>query len=69
VGRRLPPLPGHTGSIVSWLWCRPPLGPLLAGTAVQATKTALPFRSIPSLSTGWAADPPASGGTVPSPGR
>ena len=46
-GRRLPALLGHTGSTASWLWCSPPLGLLLAGTADQATKAALPFRTIP----------------------
>jgi len=48
MGRRLPPLLGHTGSTASWLWYSPPLGLLLAGTADQATKAALPFRAIPS---------------------
>jgi D-alanyl-D-alanine carboxypeptidase len=47
LGRRLPPLLGHTGSTASWLWYVPPLGLLLAGTADQATKAALPFRAIP----------------------
>ena len=47
MGRRLPPLLGHTGSTASWLWYSPPLGLLLAGTADQATKAALPFRAIP----------------------
>ena len=47
IGRRLPPLLGHTGSTASWLWYSPPLGLLLAGTADQATKAALPFRAIP----------------------
>ena len=47
LGRRLPPLLGHTGSTASWLWYSPPLGLLLAGTADQATKAALPFRAIP----------------------
>jgi CubicO group peptidase (beta-lactamase class C family) len=48
MGRRLPPLLGHTGSTASWLWYAPSLGVLLAGTADQATKPALPFRAIPS---------------------
>jgi CubicO group peptidase (beta-lactamase class C family) len=47
MGRRLPPLLGHTGSTASWLWHSPPLGLLLAGTADQATKAAVPFRAIP----------------------
>ena len=47
MGRRLPPLLGHTGSTASWLWYSPPLGLLLAGTADQATKAAVPFRAIP----------------------
>jgi CubicO group peptidase (beta-lactamase class C family) len=47
MGRRLPPLLGHTGSTASWLWFSPPLGLLLAGTADQATRAALPFRTIP----------------------
>jgi CubicO group peptidase (beta-lactamase class C family) len=47
MGRRLPPLLGHTGSTASWLWYSPSLGLLLAGTADQATKAALPFRAIP----------------------
>ncbi len=47
MGRRLPALLGHTGSTASWLWYSPPLGLLLAGTADQATKAALPFRAIP----------------------
>jgi len=47
MGRRLPPLLGHTGSTASWLWYSPPLGMLLAGTADQATRAALPFRTIP----------------------
>jgi len=47
MGRRLSPLLGHTGSTASWLWYSPPLGLLLAGTADQATKAALPFRAIP----------------------
>ena len=47
MGRRLPPLLGHTGSTASWLWYSPPLGLLLAGTVDQATKAALPFRAIP----------------------
>lgn len=47
MGRQLPPLLGHTGSTGSWLWYSPPLGLLLAGTADQATKAALPFRKIP----------------------
>ncbi len=46
MGRRLPPLLGHTGSTASWLWYSPPLGLLLAGTANQATKPALPFRAL-----------------------
>lgn len=46
MGRRLPPLLGHTGSTASWLWYSPPLGLLVAGTADQATKAALPFRAI-----------------------
>ncbi len=46
-GRRLPPLLGHTGSTSSWLWYSPPLGMLLAGTADQATRAALPFRAVP----------------------
>ena len=46
MGRRLPPLFGHTGSTASWLWYSPPLGLLLAGTADQASKAALPFRAI-----------------------
>jgi len=48
LGRRLPPLLGHTGSTASWLWCSPPLGLVLAGTLNQATKPAFPFRAIPS---------------------
>ncbi len=48
IGRRLPPLLGHTGSTASWLWYSPTLGLLLAGTADQATRAALPFRMIPS---------------------
>jgi CubicO group peptidase (beta-lactamase class C family) len=47
MGRRLPPVLGHAGSTASWLWYSPPLGLLLAGTADQATKAALPFRAIP----------------------
>jgi D-alanyl-D-alanine carboxypeptidase len=47
MGKRLPPLLGHTGSTGSWLWYSPPLGLLLAGTVDQATKAALPFRTIP----------------------
>ena len=47
MGRRLPPLLGHTGSTASWLWYSPPLGLLLAGTADQATRASLPFRAIP----------------------
>jgi CubicO group peptidase (beta-lactamase class C family) len=47
MGRRLPPLLGHTGSTASWLWYSPSLGLLLAGTADQAAKAALPFRAIP----------------------
>ncbi len=47
MGRRLPPLLGHTGSTASWSWYSPPLGLLLAGTADQAAKAALPFRAIP----------------------
>lgn len=46
-GRRLPALLGHSGSTASWLWFVPSLGLLLAGTADQATKAALPFRTIP----------------------
>lgn len=46
MGRRLPPLLGHTGSTGSWSWYSPPLGLLLAGTADQATKAAFPFRAI-----------------------
>lgn len=48
MGRRLPPLLGHTGSTASWLWYSPPLGLLLAGTADQTAKAALPFRALPS---------------------
>jgi CubicO group peptidase (beta-lactamase class C family) len=47
MGRRLPPLLGHTGSTASWLWYSPPLGLLLAGTVDQATKAAFPFRAVP----------------------
>jgi CubicO group peptidase (beta-lactamase class C family) len=47
MGRRLPPLLGHTGSTASWLWYSPPLGLLLAGTADQAARASLPFRAIP----------------------
>jgi CubicO group peptidase (beta-lactamase class C family) len=47
MGRRIPPLLGHTGSTASWLWYSPPLGLLLAGTVDQATKPSLPFRAIP----------------------
>ena len=47
MGRRLPPLLGHTGSTASWLWYSPPLGLLLAGALDQATKAAFPFRAIP----------------------
>jgi CubicO group peptidase (beta-lactamase class C family) len=47
MGRRLPPLLGHTGSTASWLWYSPPLGLLLAGTCDQSTKAALPFRALP----------------------
>ncbi len=49
MGRRLPTLLGHTGSTASWLWYSPPLGLLLAGTADQATRAALPFRTVPSV--------------------
>jgi CubicO group peptidase (beta-lactamase class C family) len=48
LGRRLPPLLGHTGSTASWLWHSPPLGLLLAGTLDQAAKPAFPFRAIPA---------------------
>jgi D-alanyl-D-alanine carboxypeptidase len=48
MGRRLPPVMGHTGSTASWLWYSPPLGLLLAGTADQATKASFPFRVLPS---------------------
>ena len=48
LGRRLPPVLGHTGSTASWLWYAPTLGLLLAGTADQATKAAFPFRAIPA---------------------
>ncbi len=47
MGRRLPPLLGHTGSTASWLWYSPPLALLLAGTVDQATKAAFPFRAVP----------------------
>ncbi len=47
MGRSLPPLLGHTGSTASWLWYAPSLGLLLAGTADQAAKAAVPFRAIP----------------------
>lgn len=48
LGRRYPPLLGHTGSTASWLWWSPPLGLVLAGTADQTTRAALPFRAVPS---------------------
>jgi CubicO group peptidase (beta-lactamase class C family) len=47
MGRRLPPLLGHTGSTASWLWCSPPLGLVVAGTADQASKASFPFRVLP----------------------
>jgi D-alanyl-D-alanine carboxypeptidase len=47
MGRRLPPLLGHTGSTASWLWYSPPLGLLVAGTVDQATRPSFPFRKIP----------------------
>jgi CubicO group peptidase (beta-lactamase class C family) len=48
LGRRYPTLLGHTGSTASWLWWSPPLGLVLAGTADQTTRAALPFRAVPS---------------------